>query len=338
MDKQDDTKVQERSSSVSYEKVALISHTDSEEERARASSEDDEERSLRPKQKRGSLRGARINAVSTSEDENDDESISSDFDMLASTDKHESPPPPSTTTTSSDTVAAFVINILHKNLLPDDGLSCRGIPILEGPFTTKLLKFVFWTFALVALIHVIVGELFDDRDRSLKLWHIWVFHGELMVRDMVVFFVVGRMWRQKGIDHLAFVGTALLSNMYFEAQNFMPFLQHSVTLYQMHCVWPWTLWMFVLVLIPSIGALVAAHVVRAHRKRVLVIKVAELALCFFFFVAPLMPSNYFHLHHWFAGWLIGMHANFDVWWSRFAMAWCWGMYINGIAVSSGRRQ
>ena len=182
-------------------------------------------------------------------------------------------------------------------------------------------------------MHVLVGKLFDDRDRSLKLWHIWVFDGELMVRDTVVFFLVGRMWRQRGIDHLAFVGTALLANIYFECQNFVPFLQHSVTLYQMHCVWPWTLWVFVLVLIPSIGALVAAHVLRAYRKRVLVMKLSELSLCFFFFVAPLLPSNYFHLHHWYAGWLLGMHANFDVWWSRFAMAWCWGMYINGIAVS-----
>ena len=34
----------------------------------------------------------------------------------------------------------------------------------------------------------------------------------------------------------------------------------------------------------------------------------------------------------YAGWLIGMHCNFDVWWSRAAMAWCWDMYINGIAV------
>ena len=34
----------------------------------------------------------------------------------------------------------------------------------------------------------------------------------------------------------------------------------------------------------------------------------------------------------YAGWLIGMHCNFDRWWSRAAMAYCWGMYINGIAV------
>jgi hypothetical protein len=145
--------------------------------------------------------------------------------------------------------------------------------------------------------------------------------------------LVGRMWQKTGIDHLFFIGTALLSNLYFEAQNFFPFLQHSVSLYQMHCVWPWTLWMFVVILIPSIGALVFAHVLRAHHERILPMKLMELVLCFFFFVAPLLPSSYFHFHHWYAGWLIGMHANFDVWWSRFAMAWCWGMYMNGIAVS-----
>jgi hypothetical protein len=43
-------------------------------------------------------------------------------------------------------------------------------------------------------------------------------------------------------------------------------------------------------------------------------------------------SPYFHLHHWYSGFLLGMHCNFNVWWSRAAMAWCWGMYINGIAV------
>jgi hypothetical protein len=42
---------------------------------------------------------------------------------------------------------------------------------------------------------------------------------------------------------------------------------------------------------------VVAHVVRAYHRRVLVMKVAELLLCFFIFVASLMPSNYFHLHH-----------------------------------------
>jgi len=195
-----------------------------------------------------------------------------------------------------------------------------------------LLKFIFITFLFIAITHVIVGKLFSDRDKTLQLWHIWVFDGDLIVRDAVVVFLVGRLWKQRGIDHLAWVGTAVLANVYFECQNFVPFLQHSVTLFQMHCVWPWELWAFVVVLIPSVGALVAAHVIRAHQQRILLMKLMELALCFFFFVAPLAPSSYFHFHHWYAGFLIAMHANFDVWWSRFAMAWCWGMYMNGIAV------
>jgi hypothetical protein len=97
-------------------------------------------------------------------------------------------------------------------------------------------------------------------------------------------------------------------------------------------VWPWKLWAFVMVLIPLIITLALLHLRRAFQKGVLIIKIMEILLCIFFFVAPLAPSPYFHLHHWYAGWLLGMHCNFDVWWSRAAMAYCWGMYINGIAV------
>ena len=61
-------------------------------------------------------------------------------------------------------------------------------------------------------------------------------------------------------------------------------------------------------------------------------KVIELLLCVVVFVVPLLTSPYFHLHHWFAGWLFGMHCNFDIWWSRAVMAWSWGAYINGVAV------
>jgi hypothetical protein len=192
-------------------------------------------------------------------------------------------------------------NLLHRTLLPDSGISIRGYPLLEGGFSVKLLKFICLTFVLIAIVHVIVAKLFSDRDKSLRLWHIWVYEGELIVRDCVVFFLVGRMWKQRGIDHLAWLGTALVANLYFESQNFVPFLQHSVTLYQMHCIWPWELWLFVIILIPSIGAVVVAHVVRAYERRILYMKLTELSLCVFFFVAPLVTSSYFHLHHWYAG-------------------------------------
>ena len=104
------------------------------------------------------------------------------------------------------------------------------------------------------------------------------------------------------------------------------------SLYPFIIAWPWQLWIFVAILVPLIGTVVLLHVIRAYQTRILVQKVIELGLCFFFFMAPLMPSPYFHLHHWYAGWFLGMHCNFDESWSRLVMAWCWGMYINGIAV------
>jgi hypothetical protein len=76
-------------------------------------------------------------------------------------------------------------------------------------------------------------------------------------------------------------------------------------------VWPWELWVFVVVTIPLFVGLLTMHVVHALRRNCLAMKLFELALCSFFYLAPVLPSAYFHFHHWFAGWFIGMHCNFD---------------------------
>mmetsp|Transcript_4182 Transcript_4182/g.8682 ORF Transcript_4182/g.8682 Transcript_4182/m.8682 type:complete len:382 (-) Transcript_4182:806-1951(-) len=222
---------------------------------------------------------------------------------------------------------------LYKTLLPDTGLSIRGHAVLEASgFATKFLKFVLWTFISIALVHVVVSHLFDDRDKLLKLAHVWRYESDLIVRDCLIFFIVGRLWEKPGIDHAAWMLTALFANVYFESQNFVWFLQHSVTLFQMHCIWPWELWIFALVLVVAATGLVCAHALKAWRDRLLIAKLTEVFLCIIFFMAPVITSNYFHMHHWYAGWLMGMHFNYNTWWSRLSMAWCWGMYVNGIAV------
>jgi len=226
-------------------------------------------------------------------------------------------------------------NWLYTTLLPDTGFSIRGHTIIEANgVATKLLKFILWTFVSIAVVHVVVAHLFDDRDKILKLAHIWRYESDLIVRDCLVFFVVGRMWepQKPGIDHAAWMLTAVLANVYFESQNFLWFLQHSVTLFQIHCIWPWELWVFALVLVVAATGLVAAHALKAWKDRLLVAKLTEVGLCVFFFMAPVVTSDYFHLHHWYAGWLMGMQFNYNTWWSRLSMAWCWGMYVNGIAV------
>lgn len=204
--------------------------------------------------------------------------------------------------------------VWYKTLLPDTGLTIRGHRILEASgMATKFLKLIVWTFMMIGVVHIIVAHLFDDRDQVLKISHIWRYESDLIVRDMMVFFVVGRLWEKPGIDHLAWMGTAVLSNIYFESQNFLWFLQHSVSLFEMHCLWPWELWMFAVGCIVVAIGLVGAHALYAWRRQQVVAKLTEVALCILLFMAPMVTSNYFHLHHWYAGWLMGMQFNYDVW-------------------------
>jgi hypothetical protein len=125
---------------------------------------------------------------------------------------------------------------LHTTLIPDNACTIRNLPIVEGPFTIKLLKFIIFTFLAIGFLHwLIVVSSSKDRDLHLKFWEIWVYNGNLITSDCIVFFLVGRLWKQRGIDHFAWIGMVLLVNLYFESQQYVSFLQHSLTLYEMSC-------------------------------------------------------------------------------------------------------
>jgi hypothetical protein len=125
---------------------------------------------------------------------------------------------------------------LHKTLLPDDKFMMGTHAVVEGSVVVKLLKFLFFTFGAITFWHWLIGyRQENDRDRNLKLWHIFLFEGNLIASDVVVFFLVGRLWKQRGIDHLAWLFWVVVCNIYFDSQRFFKFLQHSVTLYEMHC-------------------------------------------------------------------------------------------------------
>ncbi len=231
-------------------------------------------------------------------------------------------------TRSRDALTSFIF----KTLFPDTDWKISDTVVVEGDFTVKLTKFLFLTIAGIVWLHWLVSHRQNHRDEDLRVWQLWKFDAGLIVRDAMIFFLVGRMWRQQGVDHLAWVGTVLACNLFLEIQHYVPWLQHSFTLYEMHCTWSWQTWGYMIVSIVFSGGIAGLHMMRAWRERLLLMKAMEMAFFSFFFLVPAIPSPYFHFHHWFAGWLVGMHCNFDVWWSSAAMAWCHGLYINGIAV------
>lgn len=126
----------------------------------------------------------------------------------------------------------------------------------------------------------------------------WTYESTMVVCDAIIFFVVARLYQQRGVDHVAWMGIVFAANVYASFITNFPFLQHSVTLYQMHCVWPAALWIFVLILIPLIVTIVFLHIQYAVQRGIFVMKVVELALAVIFFMLPYTSSPYLHLRKW----------------------------------------
>eukprot|EP00980_Cylindrotheca_fusiformis_P014815 scaffold4031_cov135-Cylindrotheca_fusiformis.AAC.2 len=97
---------------------------------------------------------------------------------------------------------------LHTTILPDYSFEIQSDYLVEKTLLIKLIKFVALTFGMIAMIHIFVRSnhhFSGDRDQHLALVQIWKFEGSLIVSDCIIFFLVGRLWKQRGVDHLAVV-------------------------------------------------------------------------------------------------------------------------------------
>jgi len=222
-------------------------------------------------------------------------------------------------------------SLFNKNVMPDQALEYRNVVLMEL-VGVKFLKFMAWTVIGIVLMHYLVQGLDWERDEKYTLTDMILYDGNIIILDMVVFFVMSRLYRQRGIDTASWILTAWISAICTSWETTFKFLQVSVSLYQMHCVWSWKLWTFGILLIPFVGFIVWYHIIYSIRRGILVRKVMEFIMCIIFFLVPYASHPNFHLHHWYIGFVLGMQCNLDVWWSRLTMAWLWGFYINGIAV------
>ena len=269
---------------------------------------------------------------------------------------------------SQDARRSFSNSFWTKCLLSDNRFSLCGVELVDGPPVVKLLKFLALTMGAICIMYKFVRAVVSkmvvsqtwrvysgtipysllvtliliahstcllwqnwEHKESFTLQRFWTYESTQVVSDTVVFFVVARLWKQKGVDHLAWLLCLVASNLFMSYLPHWRFLQASFTLYDMHCKWSWKLWIFVFTLIPLIVVDVFLHVRHAVQRGIFVRKILELVLAVILLFLPYVSSPYFHLHHWFAGWWVGMYANFDTWWSRATLAWCWGLYVNGIA-------
>jgi hypothetical protein len=188
------------------------------------------------------------------------------------------------------------IERLHKTLIPDDKCELFGIRIVEGSFTIKFLKFIFLTALGITGVHWIVRWLDWERDVNYSMNELVVYEGNLILLDMLFFFVVGRLYEQRGVDHLAWLVTVLAGSFYASVLSNFQFLQHSVSLYEIHCTWPWQLFIFVAIVVPLCITLAIKHVQYAVQNKVLVMKLIEIGFTVLFFLMPVTGNPFFHFH------------------------------------------
>jgi hypothetical protein len=228
------------------------------------------------------------------------------------------------------TTTTATIPCYNRTLVPDHAVSLYNITLVDGPAIVKLLKFIVVTALSILFLHWFI-RFMDFEHNRLFVADLYVYESKDIVVDCIVFFVIGRMWQSSGIDHLVWIGVMLLGNLYASLLPQFEFLQHSLTLFELHCAWPWQLWLFSMVAIVVVASAVVLHVQYAIQHERWTRTCLEWILASALFLVPYAWSDYMHLHHWFVGWFIGMHCNLNTWWSRASMAWCWGLYVNGIA-------
>jgi hypothetical protein len=174
-------------------------------------------------------------------------------------------------------------------------------------------RFVFCHSIISSDVDVDCQKWEVDEAYSLKDFVTYDLHAVLM--DSFLFFFVGRLYKRPGMDRLLPNIVPVLAGCILTSfTGTISWMQHSVSIFDIMCGWPWQLFVYVLVLTCGIVAL-AIHNVRALRRQgttctALISSVSsrlvEIVLLLSIFLGPYLFNPNFHFHHWYASWLFGM--------------------------------
>lgn len=155
----------------------------------------------------------------------------------------------------------------------------------------------------------------------------------MVVLDITMFFLIGRMPKRKGFDRLVPCIIPMLIGMIYPSwsEANLWFLRHSFSTYEIICTWPWQLYIYCIVVATLSFMLVKIHVRGQLRDGKLVSNLVEILLSILVFIVPIMSHPNFHLHHYYVARIIGMHLNSSDRMSQAAQAFFWGQFVNGIA-------
>ena len=205
-------------------------------------------------------------------------------------------------TISSTERYAKTVKILNHNLFPDTPIQVRGVQLVEHSAITKLFKLISITILMIYATYKFVRiERLDwehDVHYSMKDFFVYDLHHVML--DTITFFVIGRLFldSRPGVDHLSFFLPLLCGVFYPSWSSTFGFLQHSVSMYEIMCRWPFALFEYVIGIAALNALLIFFHIKYSYREGVLLQKCIEVFFCLMVFVVPYATQPSFHLHHW----------------------------------------
>ena len=224
--------------------------------------------------------------------------------------------------------AGKLARVLLRHALPDRGFECAPVEVV------RFVKLLGVAGLLLGLTRAVVVGLDLEYDHTYGVDAFLRYDVNEVVLDLLFLFIAGGLYAQPAADQFGFAAVAACNAFMMSVLNEIPALQHSFSLYEIHCRWSFGTFAFVAFFGVVFGRVLLLHC-RHLSTRPVELKRAclQLGSMFVLFWGPHLTDGDFHIHHWFYSWFLACQCNFTgVWWSRATQAWFFGGYLNGIAV------
>jgi hypothetical protein len=216
---------------------------------------------------------------------------------------------------------------LGRHALPDRGFEVVPLNVV------RFARLLGVAALLLGLTRAVVVALDLEHDSTYGVDAFLRYDVNEVVLDLLFLFVAGGMHARPAADELGFAAIAACNAFLMSVLNEIPALQHSFSLFEMHCRWTFGTWAILGCFACVSGRVLLLHYrFLASQPALLRRALVQLLAMFILFWGPHLTDGDFHIHHWFYSWFVACQCSFTPWWSRATQAWFLGGYLNGIAI------
>lgn len=226
------------------------------------------------------------------------------------------------------------LHIYTTNFVTDQVCYFGQVALFESVAAVRVFKFIVLTLWIITFYHTLIrSKLFQpwekDVDFDSNQW-LQVDFSKVIV-DCLAFAFVARVHRKKGIDRLQILIPILVSCFYSSLSGQISYLKYHISVQNIMDEWPWQMTLYFILCVGVFLMLLVLHLSKAILDRSYMWRSIETISIVTAFVLVKVDHDSFHLHHYYYAWTMGMFFNRSDWWSELSMAFCWGIYCNGIA-------